>query len=42
MSKSNFVPSYKWEGYDNIKPGGSLIMGSPQQTPPNSSPRHKL
>jgi hypothetical protein len=46
MSKNNFTPQFRWEPYDNIKTGSSLIIGNSgtHSLPlsPSSSPRMKL
>ena len=46
MNKNNYPPQFKWEGYDNMKTGSSLILGnsSSHSLPlsPSSSPRMKL
>ena len=46
MSKNYFTPQFRWEPYDNIKTGSSLIIGSSSAhslpLSPSSSPRLKL
>ena len=44
MNRNNYSPSFKWEGYESYKPGGSLIINpsSQPQSPYNVSPKQRL